>query len=103
MTMTRFLRLLDHLRQFTCSRLALLVDTLCLAMVAWVSPLFAQLPRLHDGFEDRALWQAGASDSVGVSIHAVEGLEGPALCLEFDFAGVAGYASVRRALAIDFP
>src|SRR5919197_1358980 len=26
-----------------------------------------------------------------------------ALCLDFDFAGVAGYASVRRALTIDFP
>lgn len=68
-----------------------------------MSPVFAQLPRLLDGFEDLALWQAGASDGVRASLRAVEGLEGQALCLDFDFAGVAGYASVRRALPIDFP
>ena len=28
---------------------------------------------------------------------------GQALCLDFDFAGVAGYASARRVLSIDFP
>jgi hypothetical protein len=76
---------------------------LCLALVAWVSPLFAQPPRLLDGFEDRALWQADASDGVRASLHAVDGLGGQALCLDFDFAGVAGYAIVRRALPIDFP
>src|SRR5919198_3327343 len=76
---------------------------LCLAMVRWVSPLFAQQPHLLDGFEAPALWQAGASDGVQASLHAIAGLEGQALCLEFDFAGVAGYASARRALPIDFP
>jgi hypothetical protein len=68
-----------------------------------MSPVFAQLPRLLDGFEDLTLWQVGASDGVRASVHAVEGVEGQAICLDFDFAGVAGYASVRRALAIDFP
>jgi F5/8 type C domain len=82
---------------------AALCLALCLAMVRWVSPLFAQQPHLLDGFEDPALWQAGASDGVRASLHAVAGLEGQALCLDFDFAGVAGYASARRALPIDFP
>ena len=68
-----------------------------------MSPVFAQLPRLLDGFDDLALWQVGASDGVRASLRAVEGLEGQALCLDFDFSGVAGYASARRALAIDFP
>src|SRR5438093_1862042 len=103
MPMTRFLLLLDHLRQLACSWFALLVNALCLAMVAWVSPLFAQLPRLHNGFEDPALWQVGASDGVRAALRAVEGLAGQALCLDFDFAGNAGYASVRRALPLDFP
>jgi hypothetical protein len=72
-------------------------------MEACMSPLFAQVPPLLDGFEDLTLWQAGASDGVRASIHAVEGLEGQALCLVFDFSGVAGYASARRGLPIDFP
>ncbi len=83
------------------------VTTVCLvlglATEVWMSPVFAQSPRLLDGFEDLGLWQAGASDGVRASTHAVEGVEGQALCLDFDFSGVAGYASVRRALAIDFP
>src|SRR5437016_4884916 len=83
--------------------LVLLCFVLCLTMEVWMSPVFAQLPRLLDGFEDLALWQAGASDGVRASLRAVEGLEGQALCLDFDFAGVAGYASARRALPIDFP
>ena len=68
-----------------------------------MSPVFAQPPRLLDGFEDLALWQVGASDGVRASFHMTEGLEGQALCLDFDFAGVAGYASISRALPIDFP
>jgi F5/8 type C domain len=76
---------------------------LCLALLAWGSPVWAQLPRLLDEFEDRALWQVGASDGVRASLHAAEGLQGQALCLAFDFTGVAGYASLRRALPIDFP
>src|SRR5919109_5379685 len=76
---------------------------LCLAMGVWMSPGFAQLPRVLDGFEDLAQWQVGASDGVRASLRAVEGVEGQAVCLDFDFAGVAGYASARRALPIDFP
>src|SRR5262245_21126563 len=72
MPMTKFLLLLYLCRQLACSRLALLVDTLCLAMMVWVSPLCAQLPRLYDGFEDHAQWQAGASDGVRATLRAVE-------------------------------
>jgi F5/8 type C domain len=82
---------------------AALCLALCLATVSWVSSLCAQQSRLLDGFDDGALWQVGASDGVRASIRAVDGVEGQALCLDFDFAGVAGYASARRALPIDFP
>src|SRR5262245_52702217 len=82
---------------------AQLCVALCLAMGVWMSAALAQPPRLLDGFEDFGLWQVGASDGVLASLRAVEGLEGQALCLDFDFAGVAGYASARRALPIDFP
>jgi F5/8 type C domain len=76
---------------------------LCLAMEVWMSPVSAQPPRLLDGFEDLTLWQVGVSDGVWGGLRAIDGLEGQALCLDFDFTGVAGYASVRRALPIDFP
>jgi hypothetical protein len=66
-------------------------------------PVFAQLPRLLDGFEDLALWQVSASDGVWAALQAVAGVEGQALCLHFDFAGVAGYAGVRRTLPLDWP
>src|SRR5919108_2148659 len=82
---------------------ALLCLALCLTLGVWMSPMFAQPPRLLDGFDDLTPWQVGASDGVRASLHAVEGLEGQALCLDFDFAGAAGYAGVRRALPIDFP
>jgi F5/8 type C domain len=82
--------------------LATLYLALCLTMAAWMSPRFAQLPRLLDGFDDLTLWQPAASDGVQASLQAIEGLDGQALCLHFDFAGVAGYASARRVLPIDF-
>ena len=68
-----------------------------------MSSISAQQLRLLDGFEDLAPWQAGSSDGVKASIRAVAGPEGQALCLDFDFSGVAGYATARRALPIDFP
>src|SRR5215475_12557447 len=81
--------------------LVLLCFGLWLATEVWMSPVFAQPQRRLDGFENLALWQVGASDGVRASLRAVEGFEGQALCLDFDFAGVAGYASVHHALPID--
>jgi hypothetical protein len=80
-----------------------LVAALCLTLVAWGASAVAQQLHLLDGFEDLALWQADASDGVRASLYAVEGREGQALCIEFDFAGAAGYAIARRTLPIDFP
>ncbi len=88
-------------RRWLRTALALLLPLLTVEM--GMSPVLAQPWRLLDDFEDLTLWQVGASDGVRASIHAVQGVEGQALCLEFDFAGVAGYASARRTLALDFP
>jgi hypothetical protein len=76
---------------------------LCLGLTVWVWPLCAQQPRLLDGFENRTPWDVGASDGVRALLHAGDGLEGQGLCLDFDFAGVAGYASAHRALLLEFP
>jgi F5/8 type C domain len=92
-----------HCRSSRESPFVLLCLALYLAVEVKMSPVSAQSPRLLDGFEDLALWQVGASDGVLVALHAIGGLEGQALCLDFDFRGVAGYASVSRALPLDFP
>lgn len=59
--------------------------------------------RLLDDFHDLSPWQAAASDGVQASLRTVAGSSGPALCLDFDFGAVSGYAVARRALPLDFP
>ncbi|HJV95606.1 MAG TPA: discoidin domain-containing protein, partial [Albitalea sp.] len=56
-----------------------------------------------DGFEEASRWTAVHSDQVAASLRSTEGVQGKALCLDFDFNGVSGYAVARRALPLDFP
>jgi F5/8 type C domain-containing protein len=63
----------------------------------------AAAPRLLDDFSDPSHWTASASDQVSATLHASEARGGHALCLAFDFHGVSGYASMRRALPLAFP
>ncbi|HSW09220.1 hypothetical protein, partial [Aquabacterium sp.] len=77
-------------------------------LVACVLPATAQAqtaaaPVLIDGFEDLSTWQASASDQVKLSLRAAPGVRGKALCLAYDFNGVAGYAVARRALPLQLP
>ena len=44
-----------------------------------------------------------ASDGVQASLHAADGPVGPALRLDFDLGGTAGYAAARRALPLELP
>lgn len=74
----------------------------CLMLVSCSRP--APNPdRLLDGFEDLSAWKAMASDGVTSAIHPVDGVEGQAMRLDFDFAGTAGYAIARRSLPLDLP
>jgi len=59
--------------------------------------------RSLDDFQDVSTWTAVASDQVTASLRSTEGPHGQALCLDFDFHGVSGYAAVRRKLPIDYP
>lgn len=63
----------------------------------------AQDAKLLDGFEDISAWRATASDSVSASLRQVDGATGKALCLDYDFNGVSGYAVARRVLPIRYP
>ena len=56
---------------------------------------------LLDAFEDIAPWQAVASDGVTATLRQVNGADGRALCLDYDFHGVSGYAVARRDAADD--
>nr|WP_235974058.1 discoidin domain-containing protein [Luteimonas sp. MC1750] len=74
--------------------------------MAVVVPAVAQevlSTQVLDGFEDPPAWSVVASDQVRASIRAVEGAEGRALCLDYDFNGVSGHAGIRRALPLEFP
>src|SRR5690606_40113333 len=58
---------------------------------------------LLDGFEDPALWRVVVSDQVSASIRKVDGAQGGALCLDYDFNGVSGYAGIQRDLPLEYP
>jgi len=77
---------------------------------AWLllatAPAFAQQvigePRLLDGFEDTTPWRLVTSNQVSGKLRLVGGAEGRALCLDYDFNGVSGYAGIQRDLPIDY-
>ncbi|GMV58011.1 MAG: hypothetical protein AMXMBFR72_11230 [Betaproteobacteria bacterium] len=56
--------------------------------------------RLLDDFRDVAAWKATASEQVQARL--ARDADG-SLCLHYDFAGVSGYAVIRRALPVDWP
>src|SRR5262249_19506589 len=60
-------------------------------------------PRLLDGFDDLSRWHVSASDDVKASLRTMAGAEGNALCIDFDFGPVSGYAVVRRELPLEYP
>ena len=57
-------------------------------------------PELLDDFRDPSQWTASSSDQVRAGLRRDR--DG-SLCLEYDFAGVSGYAVMRRALPVEWP
>lgn len=60
-------------------------------------------PRVLDAFESTSTWQVVTSDQVSGSLRLVDGAQGKAVCLDYDFNGVSGYAGLQRELPIDYP
>ena len=54
-----------------------------------------------DDMKDASLWKATASDQVKASLR--RDARDDSLCLDYDFAGVSGYAVLRRELPLDWP
>lgn len=72
-------------------------------LVAWAALGAAAAPLRHellDDFRDTSAWLASASDQVQAS--ARRDRDG-SLCLDYDFAGVSGYAVLRRSLPVSWP
>jgi hypothetical protein len=72
------------------------------AVLVIAQPATAQTRPL-DGFEDAAPWRVVASNQVSASLRQVDGVDGKALCLDYDFNGVSGYAGIQRDLPLEFP
>jgi hypothetical protein len=59
--------------------------------------------RVLDEFEDAAGWRVVTSNQVSGALRAIEGVDGRALCLDYDFNGVSGYAGIQRDVALEYP
>ena len=63
----------------------------------------AQTPRVLDPFETLTPWTADASTDVSSAIAVVDGHDGRAMRLSYDFNGRSGYAFAARAIDLDVP
>jgi len=80
-------------------RAALLLSLLAFGVIAQA----IEAPQLLDDFSHPAAWQASGTDDISASLRAADGRSGKALCLDFNFNGVSGGATLRRTLPITFP
>ncbi|WP_426701414.1 discoidin domain-containing protein [Rhodanobacter sp. Col0626] len=56
-----------------------------------------------DNFSQPNAWKAMATDDISATLRPTNGPHGKALCLDFNFNGVSGGATLRRSLPITFP
>lgn len=67
------------------------------------APSHAQPAHLLDGFENPADWKVVVSNQVAGKLRSVMGVDGKALCLDYDFNGVSGYVGIQRDLPMEYP
>lgn len=81
----------------------------CVALVCVLGTQMAHAseskPRLLDGFDKLSDWKIQATDQVKANLRSVRvDVTGEsAMCIDYDFNGVSGYAAASRAMSIDFP
>lgn len=80
-----------------------LVAILALATTANAGGQEAASPQVLDAFDDPSTWTVVTSNQVTASLRRVSDGQGTALCLDYDYHGVSGYAGIRRALQIEYP
>ncbi|CAN5144194.1 discoidin domain-containing protein [soil metagenome] len=59
--------------------------------------------RTLDNFESLAPWIPVTSTQVTAKLRLAPGVEGHALCMDYDFHGVSGYVGITRVLPMDYP
>ncbi|MFA6985563.1 MAG: hypothetical protein WC213_05110, partial [Arenimonas sp.] len=74
-----------------------------LALALFAASSDAAETKLLDNFETIDAWSSVASDEVKASLRQADGVAGKAMCLDYDFNGVSGYAVARRKLPMDYP
>ena len=60
-------------------------------------------PRTLDDFDSLISWTPVTSTQVTAKLRLAPGVEGHALCMDYDFHGVSGYVGISRALPMDYP
>lgn len=80
-------------------RAALSVSAALLLLAAAPSPRAIW----QDCFEEPGAWRPAPADGVALTLSPAQGDGGKALRLDFDFRGHAGWAAIRREVAIDLP
>lgn len=63
----------------------------------------AEPARVLDAFDDASTWRVVTSNQVSGALRSVDGVDGKAMCLDYDFNGVSGHAGIQRDLLIDYP
>jgi len=74
-------------------------------LASWLPAMALAAPgeAVLDDFEDLGAWSVVSSDDVKAAIRPATATRGRAMCLDFDFGRVSGYAGVRRAIALEYP
>ncbi len=67
------------------------------------TPSAAASARTLDNFESLAPWTPVTSTQVTAKLRLAPGVEGHALCMDYDFHGVSGYVGISRSLPMDYP
>jgi hypothetical protein len=60
-------------------------------------------PRILDDFSSSSTWRVVTSNQVTATLRQIEGTQGKALCLDYDYHGVSGYAGIQRVLPLEYP
>ncbi len=59
--------------------------------------------RVLDDFEDIAPWRVVTSNQVTGTLRQIDGAQGKALCLDYDYNGVSGHVGIQRDLPLTYP
>jgi F5/8 type C domain/Carbohydrate binding domain (family 11) len=73
------------------------------AMSLFICATLCAQTRTLDDFENLSNWQVEQTDDVKANLNVAPGKIGNAMRLQFDFAGVNGYATAKRKLPLDLP